>query len=306
MNSGKSIVIMIISLVTLGLVLFILFQQTGGRVESDYTTEKKLAGELLDNNLYQAAIEEYATILGDVNIDAGTEANVNYLMGRIYFDKLFDYEKAAACFVRARALNPEGSFYDEAGRNLVTCFEKMGRMVDAKRELDKAVNLDSVYAGHEGEKPVAKIGDRPVFMSELNDEIQTYPPELQKKYLTREGKAEFLNQYVSLELMYRAALREGFDTDPEILADRERLGKQLIIEKYMIEKVMPQTDIDSTDIYNYYVANKDARYSGKAYDDIKTQVFVDYQQEKAQKAFSEYVEKLSAIENVKIFEENLK
>jgi tetratricopeptide (TPR) repeat protein len=309
MAEGKatlSIINLVTALVILGLVLFIIIGRPGGKNPRNYQTEKNLAGELSDNNLYQAAIDEYKRILDDPDLDSVTRANISYLVGKIYFENLFDYEDAAAYYVRARTLNPQGSFYDEAGRNLISSLEKMGRMVDAKRELDKTVNIDSVYAVHKGEKAVAKIGDEPIFLSQIEKEIQDLPDEVQKQYVTREGKLEFLNQYIGLELMYRAALREGLESSPEIQRRKNKLERQLIIEKYITQNVMPEVNIDTSDIRNFYLANRSTKYKDKAYDDVKSQVFMDYQQEKARKAFSEYVAKLAAVEKVQIFEENVK
>ena len=224
----------------------------------------------------------------------------------IYFDNIRDYENAAAYYVKARSLNPEGSFYNEAGKNLVTSLEKLGRIVDAKRELDKSTNIDSTYAAHEGDKMVAKIGEVPIFLSQLNEEIQNLPSDMQKQFAGKEGKRQFLNQFIGMELMYRAAIREGMEGDPEIVKKKEMLEKQLLIEKYAVEKVMPQINIDTADMKNYYTANKDGKFEGKPYDEVQAQVLMSYQQEKAQQAFGEYVAKLSAAENVKIFEENVR
>lgn len=309
MGEGKSIlsiIAIILSLVTLALVVMIFVNMNSGAKPGDYTTEKNLAGELADNNLYHAAIAEYERILDDKNLDDQTRANLHYLIGKTYFSDLHDYENAASNYVIARSLYPDGSFNTEAGKNLITCFEKMGRILDAKRELDKDANLDSVYAEHKGDVVVAKIDDKPIFMSEINKEIQDLPAETQKQFMTPKGKLEYLNNYIATELMYQAAIREGYEGDPEIEKKKDRLGKQLMIEKYAMEKVLPEVDIDTTDMRNFYLANKDSKYDNKSYDDVKSQVLMDYQQEKAQSAFKNYIAKLSAKSKVQIFDENIK
>jgi tetratricopeptide (TPR) repeat protein len=305
-KSSISIISLIISLLTLVLVAYLIFVPKGGKAENQYEVEKKLAGELADNNLYKAAVAEYEKILDDPNVDIETRANINYLIGKIYFTNLFDYEQAASHYVMARSLNPDGSFYNEAGKNLITSLEKMGHMVDAKRELDKAVDIDSVYAAHKGETTVAKIGDMPIFLSDLDEAIQKLPAEAQKQYVTPEGKKEFLTQYVGRELMYRAAVREGYENDPEIEKEKKDLEEQLLVQKYITDKVMPEVNIDPSDVQNYYEANKKYKYDNKAYDDVKTQVLFDYRQEKAKQAITDYVNKLAAVEKVQLFDENVK
>ncbi len=309
MANGKSFVSafsLIISVITLILVLYLIFMPSGKANNRHYEIEKKLAGELSDNNLYGAAIAQYEKILNDPDVDIETRANINYLIGKIYFNDLFDYEQAASHYVVARSLNPEGSFYDEAGKNLIASLEKMGRMVDAKRELNKAVDIDSIYAAHKGDTTVAKIGEEPIFLSELDEAIQKLPTEAQKQYVSTEGKREFLKQYVGRELMYRAAVREGYENDPDIIKEKKDLEKQLMVQKYIMNKVMPDVNIDTSDVRNYYLANKSGKYGDKSYDDVKSKVLYDYQQEKAQQAFSDYVGKLAAVEKVQIFDENVK
>lgn len=305
-KSSISMIGLIISLITLVLVVYMIVAPSGENKSQNHKIEKRLAGELADNSLYRASIEEYKKIIAVPDIDFEIRANINYLIAKIHFENLLDYENAAAHFIKARSLNSQGSFYDEAGKNLIACLEKMGRMVDAKRELDKAVNLDSIYAAHEGETVVARIGGVPIFLFGIDDEIQNLPAEIQKQYLGKEGKLTFLNQYIGLELMYRAAVREGFGESPDIIKKKEALNKQLMIEKYITEKVLPNVNIDTTDMMNYYLAHKSDKYDNKSIDDVKTRVFMDYQQEKAQKAFSDYVARLSAVEKVQIFEENIK
>jgi len=306
-NGGKTLITwisLVISLATLVLVSYALFIKSGG--DNDYKTEKNLAGELADNNLFNASIDEYRKILNDRMIDPITAANINYLVGKIYFENMADYENAAAYYVRARSLNPKGSFYNEAGKNLIACLEKMGRMVDAKRELDRAVNLDSIKTSEKGETVLARIGETPIFLSELNEAIQNLPPEMQKKYLDRTGKLEMLNQMVGLELMYKAAIREGYDREPAIIRKKKQIEKQLLIEKYLVDKALPQVNIDTADVRNYYLANRKDKYGDKPYDEVKATALMDYQKEKSQKAFADYISKLAALEKVQVFEENVR
>jgi tetratricopeptide (TPR) repeat protein len=301
-----SIISLIVSLMTLVIVVIILLSSPSGSDQYDGSREKRLAGELTDNNLYEAAVEEYKKILKNSELSDESEANISYLIARLYFENIRDYEQAAAFYVRARALNPNGSFYSEAGKNLIACLEKMGHMVDAKRALDRAVDIDSVHAAHKGETMVAKIGEIPVYLSQLENEIQKLPPEAQKQYVGVEGRRKFLSQYIGLELMYRAAVRENYQADPEIVRQKEDLEKQLLISKYINKNVVPTINIDTADVRTFYLAHKSDRYGDKPYEDVQNQLFIDYQQEKAQQAFMEYVSKLASVENVRLFEENIK
>ena len=265
---------------------------------------KKLAGELVDNRLYDAAVNEYKEVLALPGIDEKTRANIYYLIGKIYFENLKEYDKAAGYYVRANAIDPNASFSQTASKNLVASLEKMGRMMDASRELSSLTSIDTT-APEPGDVKVASINDDPIWLSELDDAIQHLPATVQKQYQTHEAKARFLRQYVATEMMYRAAVREGYDKDPEIKKRYEAMLHDLLVSKYLQEKVMANERIDTSDVRNYYLANKDSLYAGKDYKDVRGQVYSDYQTEKAQQVLSSYLEKFMRAEKVRFFDENV-
>ncbi len=267
---------------------------------------KKLAGELRDNGLYQAAIDEYIKILQYNDINDATRANINYLIARIYFEHVKDFQQAAAYYLRAKTLAPaDASFADEASRKLVASLEKMGNIIDAKRQLDAAVDIDSVPAD-KNDVAVARVGGVPIWLSQINDEIQSLPPDVQKQYLTRDKKIQFVHQYIGEELIYRAAVREDYGNDPEIKRKQHQFYRKLLVNKYLLDNVIPQIRIDTSDVLNYYEANKTIRYNDKPYDSVRAQVFLDYQNEKTQSAFSDYISKLAKSDRVVFYDENVK
>jgi len=266
---------------------------------------KQLAGELKDNKLYQSAIEEYQKILAYPQIDTKTRANINYLIAKIYFDNIKDYQQAAAYYVRARTLNPDASFSNEASKNLVASLEKMGNMLDAKRELNEMTSIDTTSHHKKGDVVVARVGGVPIWRSEIEEQIQTLPPKVQKQFMSREERIKFLQQYIGMELMYHAAIRENYGNDPDIVKKEQQFKKKVIVDKYLVDKVIPEVKIDTMDVINYYKANKDKRYNNAPYDSVKAQVFMDYQGEKTQQAFSNYIDKLAKVEKVEILDQNM-
>jgi len=305
-RSVLSILSLGVAAATLVMVVMILIGEHGSEITPRDELSKKLAGELADNNLYRASIDEYKKILDEPTTDDNTRANINYLIGKTYFEHLGDYENAAAYFIKARSLNPKANFYDEAGRMLVNSLEKMGRMIDARRELDKEVNLDSVYAANEGKTVVAKINDMPVYMDDIDEYVQMLPPQMQENYSTREDKIQAVKNYIGEELVYRAAVREGFDRNPEVLKTSDLLNRQVVVDKFVSQKVLGDVKIDQSDIRNFYTANKSKMFDDKPFDEVSQQVIQAYQQVKAQEAFKNYVSKLMQADNVQIYENKIK
>jgi len=278
-------------------------QKAGVTVDADQA--KKLAGELRDNKLFSAAIDEYRRLLINGELSNPEKGNISYLIGKIYFEDLKDYEDAAAYFVRAKEYDPNGSYISEASQNLVASLEKIGHLIDAKRELNQAANLDKP-SSVPGDVPVAKIGTSTIWRSEIERRIQSLPPEAQKQLMSAEARKNFARQYVGVELMYRAALREGYDRDPEIQARQDMVVKNLLVQKYVENKVMPAVKIDTVDVRNFYVANKSDHYKNQPYDSVKVQVFMDYQNSKMEAAYADYITKLAAAEQVEFLDNNVR
>jgi len=129
---------------------------------------------------------------------------------------------------------------------------------------------------------------------------------MQKKLLTPEAKREFTHQYVGIELLYNAALRENYLSDPEIQKQQERLVKRLVVDRYVVNKVIPNIKVDTSDVRNFYVANKEARYGNKPYDSVRAEVLMDYQTEKAEAAYGDYIGRLAEVENVEFYDHRVK
>ncbi len=264
-----------------------------------------VAGQLKDNKLYQAAIDEYKKVLDLTTVDSTKRANINYLIGDIYFNNLKDYEQAAAYYIRARTLDPNGSFSQELAKNLVSALENMGNILDARRELASATDIDA-KPHPQGDPVVAKIGDTKIYLSDVEAQIEALPAQLQKQFTARDKKIEFMRQYVGTELMYRAAQRLNYGDNPDIKKQEADFQRKLLVNKYIVDKVMPNVKIDTMDVRNYYKANKDKLYKGQPYDSVKAEVFMNYQQEKAQSAFSDYASKLAQTEHVEFYDDNVK
>ncbi len=288
-----------------GLLLMQLSCGSANRNDDAIDRHQRLAGELRDNKLYLAAIEEYREILRDETLDDSKRANVNYLIARIYFDNLEMYEEAAAYYVRARALDPNASFAAEASRKLVASLEKMGHMLDARRRLAEVVDIDAAPSDV-GDMVVARVGGVPIWLSEIEQQIQMLPPQMQQQFVTRQARIEFVHNYVATELLYHAAIREGYDNDPEIKRQARLVNKKLLVDKYVVDKVMPQVHIDTIDVRNYYLAHREDRYRNAPYDSVRAAVFLDYQGRKTEAAFSDYISQLARVEKVEFLDHNVK
>ncbi|MBD3332135.1 hypothetical protein GF356_04745 [candidate division GN15 bacterium] len=271
----------------------------------DLDMHRQLAVELRDSHLYQAAIEEYNSMLESPDLQQTERGNLHFLVGRIYYDDLGDYSQAAAHFVRARTLGPDADYAGEASRKLVASLEKSGKIADARRQMDASVNIDT-ESRQPGDVAVAVIGTDTVWSSAIERAIGELPPEQQAAVASRTDRIEFMRQYVAQEMIYRAALREDYTSRPEIQRRQEELLKQLLVNAFVMDKIMPNVESDSLDIRTYYQAHKADRYNNQPFDSVMTQVVFDYSNEKARAAFDKYIQKLARAEQVEFLDHNVK
>jgi tetratricopeptide (TPR) repeat protein len=264
---------------------------------------KKLAGELADNNLPDAAIEEYKKILDDGSLTDAERGAVCYLIAKTCFENIGDYETAAAYYIRARALDPDASYAEEAAKSLIACLERLGRRLDAKRELDHYTSL-SPDTGRSPGKIIARIGDRQITDADLMIELQLLPAEMQSRFASRDEKLKFLHSMIGRDLIYHAALREGFDRENDVQRDLRRLEKEYLIQYYTRQKIAPNVKLDTAGVRLYYQANKE-KYGDKSFEEAREQVVQDYFNFSGQKEIGEYMNALMQAENVRIFEENV-
>ena len=266
---------------------------------------KRLAGELDNNNLPLAAVDEYQKALALDGLSDQERGNLCYLIARIYYENVKDYKNAAAYYIRAKGYDSQGSYATEASRNLVASLEKLGNVLDARRNLNASTNIDH-KAADQNDVVVARLGGREIWLSEVEKQIQLLPPEIQSQLANRQAKLEFVHQYVGVELLYAAAVREDYPSKPEIQAQREQMEKRLVVDNFVSEKVMPGVQVDTADLRNFYLAKKDSLYRGAPMDSVRNQVWRDYQNRKAETAYNEYIMHLAQAEKVEFLDQNVR
>jgi len=267
-------------------------------------TAKMLAGELADNNLPQAAIEEYQKVLDVGLLTNGERGAIHYLIADLYFNDIGDYEEAAAHYVRARALDDNAPYSAEAGKKLITCLERLGRRQEAQRELSNQANLNPDTTKTPG-KLVAKVGSTDITLADFEQAIDHLPKAMQDKLADPKEKRKFLDQMIGRELIFHAALREGLDKNAETQQALKDIEKDYLVQYYTQQKIAPTVKPDSSDVMLYYNAHKD-KYGDKDFADVRDDVLQDYIQYIGQKTINDYIGTLMKAEPVQVFEENVK
>ena len=273
--------------------------------------ERDYANILQGQGLYKKAIEAYRRYLTMSRLEADKQANIHYLIANMYREKLHNYEEAMAEYLRVKQLSPKSTLIPEINRKIVECLERMDRSLDAQRTLTKAAALKK--KDREKTKAVnvvAKIGDRLITLQDLNDEVQKLPPSLQKTYTSSQEKLQFLKQYVAKEILFDTAMRRGYDQDPVIREDLDRLRKELMVQRLISEEIKAKVHISEAERRLYFETHKDKyqKDTNKTpgvepnFASLQAQIEADLQKEKEQIAYQELIQKALTAHEVEIFD----
>jgi len=306
-RESKTHLLPLITITLLGIpivVSILIYLQLGVLTQAklDVTQQQDFAAELVDNKLYSQAIAEYDKLLDWGKLDQSKQANINYIVGNIYLDYLNDYENAAARFVKAKFLNPGSELKDKINKNLVICFEGMGRSLEAQKQLEKSTELSQTETEKKGGVVVARIGDREITMTDLENEIEKLPPSVQTQFKDKKGKLRFLQQYVGAELLYDTATRRGFDKDKDVIEGAFQMKKQLMINKLLTEEIPQDIQASESEMKLYYDAHKED-FKDKKLDEVKSQIESELKRQKQQEAYNKLVMKMMEAERVKIYDD---
>lgn len=301
---SASIVLLVGIILLLAISILLLVELRGiksaGKI--DVASQQNLASELLDNKLYPQAIAEYDKIIGSGKIDTKKQANLNYIIANIYMDNLNDYQEAASRFIRAKVLSSDDELIKRINKNLVTCFERMGRSLDAQRELDKMTLLEKPEDEKGTRKVVARIGKREITMADLEEEIQKLLPSVSSEFKDKEKKLEFLKQWVANEIFYGAALRKGHDQDKDVIESAFQMKKQLMINKLLKEEIPSDIRVSDSDIKLYYDAHKED-FKDKKMDEVRAQIESELIRQRQEEAYMELLSRMMQAQKVKIYED---
>ncbi len=277
---------------------------------------RDFANVLYNRQLFQQSIDQYVSYLSHYQLDVNEEANINYTIGDIYFERMRDYDNALMYYLKIKYLYPESNLIDEANKKIIACLERLERSEDAVQALDETVSLepDKIRKKRPG-AVVAKIGDREITQGDIDFELKQLDPYVRSQFNSQDMKVQFLRQYILTELLYDKAKREALDKDPEILEAAFQSKKAIMVNKLLQKELSEKVQISPSEVELYYDAHKD-RYvekdqSGnvireKSFSEVSQQVAKDMSMVRQQEALARMTEQLMRAEAAVIYEDRLR
>ncbi len=257
-------------------------------------------------------------------------ARIAYSLGQTYLER-GRYEPALRWFYEAE-LEGLPELEAELGRQIVYALERLGRTHAAEAALSSRVRLEppapsqgsspssSPAASPSGADPVvARIGARELHRSDLDRALDELPGPLAAELSSPANRRALLERVVADELLFRKAVKLGYDRDPEVLARHEGLLRQLAVARLVERELAAGIEVDEDDLRNFFAANEEhylelaAGAGGAAdeaaavpgFDELRPLVERDYRLRKVEAAYREMVESELAAADVELFPERL-
>jgi len=304
----------------LGVCLFYIIFAVGCSTDREPNVDgdkvREYANALYNRELYTQAIQEYQRYLDLYHVDIQQQANINFVIGNVYFERLYDYENAMAYYLKVKHIFPESNIMPQVDKRIIACLERLQRSADAKQALDEATSLEpeSLEESRPG-TVLARIGKREITSGDLKHRIGQLPDYLQSQMNDAEPKLEFLRQFVATELFYDAAKRKDLERNKEVIEGTFQAKKSLMVQKYLQQEIAQQINIENEDIELYYKANQD-KYAEKddqgnvkrqkPFNEVRKEVAEDLLREKQQKAYEELLQRMMRAEKVEIYDDLVK
>ncbi|MCK5147423.1 hypothetical protein KAR48_11740 [bacterium] len=301
----------------IGFLLIVMLAGCQGGASFDAERVRAYANALYNRDLYSQAIDVYDDYLNLGNPNKDEAANIQYVVGGIYFDRLHDYENALARYLYVKHLHPESLLTDKVSRRIVECLERLNRSADARQALSEATTTDptQVQQSRPGEV-LAVIGDKKITQGDLDYRIIQMPEYMRSQFDKPEARREFLRNLVATELFFGAAGRQGLEKDPDVIEGAFQARKQLMVQKYLEKVIVSEVpQLTQEDVKLYFDAHRD-RYAEKdndgkvskqkSFNEAAQQAAQDLMRERQDQAVQKLLQQMKTAEGVKIYESLVK
>ncbi len=283
-----------------GLVYF----SRNGSPKPPYETAKAHAVTLVNNELYEQAYEQLDYIVSNYRLGKDQAGSILHQMGEIAAKHLRNPRLALSAYYKLKDYYPDHPLADQIERDIIEQLDKTGKRSQAQRLLEKSVTLGQPASEVEPSKIVAKIGDRAISIEEIEEAISQLPPELAGQFSGKQAKIQFARSYVGQQLMFEAALREGYDNRPEVIDRMETARKDVLANEYFQDNVANRVDISPTDIEIYYEQHK-SQFGNAPLDEVRGQVAEAARLEKMGRLQGKLLEDLLEAQDVQFYPENM-
>ena len=145
---------------------------------------------------------------------------------------------------------------------VAVAFLGCSKKIKEKNAPQKLLSSSAALKASGNDIVVAQVGNMPITLSDLNSEIKSYnyliPVDKPKlKIKSRQDKVNYLkNEMIKRVLLYREALNEGLDKNPDIVKALEKIKMNLLVTE-LIKEIAEKVKVTPKEVEAYYNRFKD-------------------------------------------------
>lgn len=104
---------------------------------------------------------------------------------------------------------------------------------------------------------LAKVDNTTVTQADFDREFQALPDYAQQMFTNDAGKEKFLNEIINKELLYKEAVKKGYDKGQDYLKKVEEFKKLSLVSELFEKEIMAKAKVSDQEAKDYYDKNRD-------------------------------------------------
>jgi hypothetical protein len=288
---------------------------------------KQLASRLAERNLYARAAKVWQDYLDLNKLPEQEHARILFQIGTL-FEKAGSYAEAIEYYYRSEAVAKISEIEPQINAHIKNCFEKLGMFSALRYELMDRTSFNK--GKNAGDKIVAEIGAEKITEADLGalieaaienqltpmaafmttEQLYEQKNKILEQYHNPSAKQQFLQSWLTQEVLYRQGLKEDLIKKPETKRLIEELTRSVLSQQLMNAELAGKINITETDLQTYYEANKEkyiepaneedpnSTERQKSFDEVRDQVTSELMGRKSQDVQQSFIKQLMDKYNV--------
>ena len=235
---------------------------------------RHLAAKLAGRNLYNRAAKVWQDYLSGNKLPDIERAKTLFQIATL-LEKADAYAEAIEYYYRSEITAKLSELEPQINTHIKNCFEKLGKFSALRYELMDRTSFKK--AEQAGGKIVAEIGAEKITEADLDaliertidnqlapmtafmtaNQLNEQKKKILDQYKSPSAKQQFLESWLTQEVLYRQALEEKLSEQPEAKSAIEDLVRTALSRQLMNREISDKINITENDLQTYYQANKE-------------------------------------------------
>jgi peptidyl-prolyl cis-trans isomerase C len=103
---------------------------------------------------------------------------------------------------------------------------------------------------------LAKIDNTAITQADFDREFRSLPDYAQQMFTDPSGREKFLNEIINKELLYKEAVKKGYDKGADFTKKLEEFKKLTLVSEVFEKEIMAKAKVSDQDVKDFYEKNK--------------------------------------------------